>query len=220
MVMEYIDGEIVSNAWNSLDTATKSGISTQIGQMIETLRSIPSSGYYGRIHFQPFPSTFNLLHMDYRKEFGPYTNYEDFINAIHDTIENNCYTGIRDVPEMYTEKFMILSYMKDAFMKCSGKEPCLTSLDVKLENMMVKRTVSENGSTDYELIFIDWQHLGWVPAWLGSSLLPLDEGNSEKAYPYNDKDLLNFNVMKEISSFQYGESLWVSRVLPIFYMWW
>jgi hypothetical protein len=222
IVMEYIDGQtLVRDIWNSLDTSSRAIISTKIGQMLETLRTVPSPGYYGRVHHQPFSPFFGLVRTHFKDECGPYNTYKELVDAIYECCKIRfCLTDIgeRDFSSNLLTK---LTHMKDAFTCCAGQESRLTYVDLKLDNLMIKPITpnNENKATDYEVIFIDWQHLGWLPAWFQSTLLPMSE-SVQIDIGYKDTDILEWNVVKEISSFQYAESVWIPETLPESYDTW
>lgn len=220
--MEHIDGEIIhKDLWNnSLSKEGRTRIGTEIGKMLEKLASVPSQGYYGRIDHRPFPALFPLLQTTGDDDFGPYYTYEDLVEDIHKAskVQHATMNNERK-PELSGDNKIAVAFLKDALLRCAGQEPRLTYFDIKFDNMMLKPIPGKEKieGADFEIIFIDWFHLGWLPGWYQSCSLPSEAtetelNNKSKEYGklhYNESPDLNWNVIKEMSSFYFEESRWM-----------
>lgn len=218
--MEFIEGETLDTPiWNQLDREGKRKIGTEFGQMFEKLHQVPSSGYYGRVNHQGFPATFPLLRTHYKEEIGPLHSYKELVDGIYEANKlSHSMSTISDglpSPEIKQENQLKLFYLKKELLRCGNQESRLTYLDPKWDNVILKPT-TPNGKiegTDFEVVFIDWYHLGWLPAWFQSLYLPLVESRHEKDYGHNDGKSFNWDIIKAMPSFLLQESIWIPKVV-------
>lgn len=57
LVMDYIDGDSYLKTSTELNTGERHTVEQQFKQLMLTLRSLPSEGYYGMVYRRPFRST-------------------------------------------------------------------------------------------------------------------------------------------------------------------
>jgi hypothetical protein len=93
IVMEYIEGDTLDKVWDEMKDEERIKICTKLAEQLRLIRTIPSPGYYGRIHHQPFPRGLEALDTPRNKiisETGPFHTYAEFCKAVYDATE--CYT--------------------------------------------------------------------------------------------------------------------------------
>ncbi|KAF2814554.1 kinase-like protein [Mytilinidion resinicola] len=168
LVMEYIEGgHLDHDKYVALDPEDKDKICAKIAEQLQLLRSIPppSPGYYGRVMHQGWMPGFPVVCVTRKDMCGPYDTYEDFISAMF-TAATGCAAVCEPTsPDFTPVQRLGLTNFKHTLTECAGHEPTLTHLDLKLENIMVRPVQGVNG-IDYEVTLIDWESLGWMPAWM------------------------------------------------------
>ncbi|KAF2878228.1 hypothetical protein BDV95DRAFT_533480 [Massariosphaeria phaeospora] len=89
MVTEFIEGGTLTyNRWKGFSEDARETILSKISHQLQLLRSIPSEGYYGRIHKQPWRPHFGLLRTRCTEQCGPYDTYAEFIPATETSAED------------------------------------------------------------------------------------------------------------------------------------
>ncbi|KAI9703953.1 MAG: hypothetical protein M1820_005735 [Bogoriella megaspora] len=172
LVMEYIEGGSLENKWESLDKEAKINVCTKIGEQLRFLRSIPSSGYYGRVHCQPFNRETSMCQTRYKEPLGPYKTYGDIVTAIADSVEMKTAISKFDPSgEFHYGDQLTLEHFRGDLATLTHYEPKFTHSDLHFLNVMLKPTESkEDGEKeDYEIVLIDWARASWLPAWVEAS---------------------------------------------------
>ncbi|KAF2874742.1 hypothetical protein BDV95DRAFT_452887, partial [Massariosphaeria phaeospora] len=73
LAMEYMEGlNLNAFEFKDMDEKDQLQIAASIGQQLQLLRSIPSEGYYGRVHHQGFQPRTTFLRTRCRDMLGPY----------------------------------------------------------------------------------------------------------------------------------------------------
>lgn len=127
LVMDYFEGpELRPEMWAKFDAESKELVGMKIGQMMEALHSIPSSGYYGCINGQAFPGSFDVLRTASWEDKGPFHTYEEFVDAVCESHE--LAAAIQTMPhdtEISSADLIPLLDMKQNLMRCAGTGvPC------------------------------------------------------------------------------------------------
>jgi hypothetical protein len=101
-----------------------------------------------------------------RKMGGPYNTLDDLFSAMYAAAEFRAAvctqaSEIDKLDQSYLQDF------KKTFVDVQDNQPVLTHLDLKFENIMVQRL----GHDDWKVTIIDWDTLGWLPAFMQSMSL-------------------------------------------------
>jgi hypothetical protein len=59
-----------------------------------------------------------------------------------------------------------MARLTSVFPGWGPQEPKLTWMDPKIANIIARQVKGDNGGEDWEVFLIDWECLGWYPAWL------------------------------------------------------
>jgi hypothetical protein len=160
LIMEHIQGETASEVWDSLSLEEQENIGVQMVEQFRYLQSIPSQGYYGRVHHQAFEPTFPLLQLSGQEIFGPYDTYEQYIS-------DHCWAvRVRGAYRMATEHFFpeeekCFAEYESTLLQSQNRHPTLTHLDPTLKNVILVKGKEHK----WEVVMVDLEHFGWLPAW-------------------------------------------------------
>ncbi|KAF2818285.1 hypothetical protein CC86DRAFT_238921, partial [Ophiobolus disseminans] len=168
IVMEFIEGgyTLDYNMWKAISDDAHDKICKRIAEQLILLRSIPSEGYYGRVHNQGWEPSFMPFRTRYKELSGPYKTYEEFISALKTGAEVQCSIsswGSNFAPgvPLWLDKFV------PTLATANGREPVFTHIDPALRNMIIRPLEGTMATAkDYEVILIDWSFSGWFPAWM------------------------------------------------------
>jgi hypothetical protein len=178
-MMDFIEGiKFRSDNFAELPVHAQNIICSKVSAQIRLLRSIPSEGYYGRVHGQgwmePPPGLMASPKNQPRSLCGPYKTYEEYISAMYDSWERSeavsNYTmqpASMSIQDGWQPAFD--SLRMDLWTKIpdwNRHEPKFTWLDPKFENMIVQPIHKDDGTEDWDVFLIDWECCGWFPAWL------------------------------------------------------
>lgn len=169
--MEYIEGETLDYLkWIALSEQDQAVICAKLAEQFRLLRSVPSEGYYGRVHHQSWHHRVGLIEAR-NKPGGPYDTYEDLISAMYSAAELTAAT-CTNTKEYSPQYESALSEFKSTLATCGGQRPTLTHLDPQLRNIIVRRLPdTEDHTPDWEVTLIDWEHMGWLPAYMQSVVI-------------------------------------------------
>jgi hypothetical protein len=167
-MMDFIEGIPlgINNLRDEIPPHVQDIVCAKVSAQIRLLRSLPSEGYYGRIHGQgwmePPPSL--QSHREY-KLVGPFSTYEQFVSALchaDERWEATKFPGTEWPPGFESKTMELWS----AFAEWEPQEPKFTWIDPKLGNVIVQPVRKEDGTEDWDVVLIDWECAGWYPAWL------------------------------------------------------
>jgi hypothetical protein len=190
--MEYIaGGELTDERWANLSDKARSKFALRLSEQFQLLRSIPSEGYYGRVHRQGWLPYLSLIRSVQPGLAGPYDTYEDFVaalsSAVHLVVATRSYAE-----EFHHTEELPLSQLKNMLLTCNGRQPTFTHLDTAMHNIIARSFVNADGEEDWEVTLIDWADSGWCPAWVQA--VSLHEKLWTGFYP-NAKDDLSRQVL-------------------------
>lgn len=182
----------------SLSEDERTQIGSSLAKQLQHIRSMPSEGYYGRVHRQGWRSRIGLLRIDGRKLRGPYDNYDDFVSAMYATAELHA-ARLQVQSEWSPALESTLSIFKSTLAACTGRQPTLTHLDPGLYNIIVRKVQGTEKSTkEWEAILIDWAEFGWYPAWMQSVAF------NGQITMWTDKKGVDFTANKEFCQMVMG----------------
>lgn len=145
IVMERITGERLDAIWDGCDLAKKSEIAEELRSHMNTLRDIPSPGYFGCVGRRPFEdSLFWTAPHDSISVSGPFDS-ESLLNSA--LIEKYFYNSGLDQKAAFYRRVLPLILR--------GHEPVFTHGDLQRKNIIIR----ENGA----VVLIDWETAGWYP---------------------------------------------------------
>ncbi|OAA54842.1 phosphotransferase enzyme family protein [Niveomyces insectorum RCEF 264] len=149
IVVEYIQGRPLNDVWEQLSDTEKTSISTRLRGTFETLRSLPSPGYFGCVGRQPL------------EECVFWTRPDD------GNVEPGQINGPFDSEEQVNHAF-VLKYLynngmpaKAAFYRRAlprvfrNHRPIFTHGDFQRKNVVMQ--------DDGDVVLIDWESAGWYP---------------------------------------------------------
>jgi hypothetical protein len=78
MIMEFIEGiELKYEDWIQFNDEERTTLYTRLNEQYRLLRSIPSEGYYGRIHRQAFDRNMGMFRTNCKQSLGLYETYRE-----------------------------------------------------------------------------------------------------------------------------------------------
>jgi hypothetical protein len=167
-MMDFIEGIQLNAAklGEQLPPHAQDIVCAKVSAQIRLLRSLPSEGYYGRVHGQGWmdpPPSLQTHRED--KLVGPFSTYEQFVSTLCHADERwkaSTYQGVEWPPGFESETMEMWSTLAE----WEPNEPKFTWVDPKLNNMVVQPVRKEDGTEDWDVVLIDWDCCGWYPAWL------------------------------------------------------
>jgi aminoglycoside phosphotransferase (APT) family kinase protein len=163
LVMEFLEGEVLSDErWLSFSVDARTKILSRLCEQLHLLRSIPSPGYYGRVHRQGWRPDCNLFCASKGQMCGPYNNYRDMLSASIHKLKVQAVTCY-DNPKFLGKEIEYITQFESTLATCSGHEPTFTHPDPALHNI-IARPIRDG--EDWEVTLIDWEDSGWHPAWM------------------------------------------------------
>ncbi|EUC46588.1 hypothetical protein COCMIDRAFT_25417 [Bipolaris oryzae ATCC 44560] len=154
--------------WMSSTEEERTTLCARLREQYRLLRSIPSEGYYGRVHCQAFDRKMGMFRTNCKQSCGPYKTYEEFTSAVIRSAEVNAL--IRRVQEgeyLCEDQDTMLSEYKQALEISADRKPVFTHVDPSLKNIILRRIPStQDQPPDWEVTLIDWAGAGWYPAWV------------------------------------------------------
>lgn len=152
IVMEFVPGTTLQDAWDTLTAKEKSEIATQVKNSIDELRKIEPPDYLGGISHRPFTDGIFWVSDHNPAISGPVANQSEMNEGILQRLQQT-------EPAPYV-KFM-RGLIKETF---HGHRTVLTHGDLQPKNIMINRIgTQEDGSGRLEVTIVDWEMAGWYP---------------------------------------------------------
>lgn len=146
IIMEYIPGQSLEALWKDLDEQGRTRVARQLKESLDTLRQIPSHGYYGRLGRRPFDDIF--LGSD-TLPCGPFETEAEMNEAFY---------------QRYMSLHPDLTLGRGAFYRdcvfptvMKGHSPVFTHGDLQAKNILI--------SADGMPYIIDWECSGFYPSY-------------------------------------------------------
>ena len=223
----FIEGISLSNDnFMNLSDQAQDTICAKISAQLKCLRSLPSEGYYGRVHRQGWvhlPGGLRTATKYSRPVTGPYNTYEEFASAIYRSFElHRAYSDEKGFPPSYAATMAKLQSM------CSDwdpHEPTFTWMDPKPMNVIAQPIKGHDGNEDWEVVLLDWECCGWYPAWLQTKQIydrwgafyrnPSQSPTQTRLYPFLSyrPDEMTQVILKEFDPNPDWKKMTVSREL-------
>jgi hypothetical protein len=158
IVMEYIPGTCLNQAWGTLGAPEKRQVVSQLRRYMDELRSIPSPGYYGGVWRQPirerdFWSLTDGLPYPEPEITGPHETEAQFVEGMWHCIDR-AVVSYETGPARRQRHLAYLRRHYHAVFK--GHRPVFTHADFFRGNIMVR--------PDGSLVIMDWEYAGWYPS--------------------------------------------------------
>ncbi|KAF2794921.1 hypothetical protein K505DRAFT_360642 [Melanomma pulvis-pyrius CBS 109.77] len=164
LVMEFIPGPKLSRElFCNSSPDVKQRICESLAEQLKRLREVQLGiDFYGRVNRTGWDYHLNMFTCPGKDLCGPYESYEDLVNAMVDSARFHAATGL------YSEEFdsgtkLILANLKPSLQAATEEDrlPTLTHLNLQFHNIIVQQK-----GEDYDVIIMNWRHLGWLPAWV------------------------------------------------------
>jgi hypothetical protein len=169
-MMDFIEGVLMSHEkFAGLPIHAQDTICAKVSSQLRYLRELPSEGYYGRVHGKGWlcpPPGLDSNTSPYQVVVGPYKTYEEYCAAIYRTYQVQRAIGILGRVEWPPKWPQVLAEFTSVFPGWGPHEPKLTWIDPKIANIIARQIKGDDGSEDWEVFLIDWEGLGWYPAWV------------------------------------------------------
>jgi hypothetical protein len=201
LVMEFINGiELKYEDWMSFTEEERTKLCARLGEQFRLLRSIPSEGYYGRIHRQAFDRNIGMFRTNGQQSCGPYETYEEFASAVIRSAEVQAMISrVQKGERLYEDQESLLSEYKLALETSTDWKPVFTHVDPDLKNIIFRRISGPHETLDWEVTLIDWDGAGWFPAWVQGASFAQRFGILDKSKH------IDANVTKELVARAYGD---------------
>ncbi|KAI0548658.1 kinase-like domain-containing protein [Xylaria curta] len=143
IIMENIEGEVLSKCYDNLDAGQTASIGAQLRWQLNELRKIPSPGVYGLPGIRPY-----LAHKwIFKKRAGPFNNASDFLEEYFNSQFSEAGKSARLVLEDMKTKFLEL---------CKNhKAPVFTHGDLQPQNIILRK--------DGSISIVDWESASYCP---------------------------------------------------------
>ncbi|KAH7110125.1 hypothetical protein B0J11DRAFT_599679 [Dendryphion nanum] len=171
MMMDFIEGiPMNSDRFAELPEQAQNIICAKVSAQIGYLRSLPSEGYYGRVHRQGWLCAPEGIRTDTsasKSVSGPYNTYEEFTSAIYRAFELSKAVGLLGTGTEFPPKYApSTAKLWSIFPGWNPHEPKFTWIDPKMTNLIARPTKGNAENEDWEVFLIDWECAGWYPAWV------------------------------------------------------
>lgn len=147
IIMELVQGESLEDMWEELGKDGRTRVAESLQEMFDTLRTIPSQGYYGRLGKRPFDDIFVASDT---LPCGPFDTEAQLNDAFF---------------QRYKSLHAELSPGRGEFYRdvvfptvMEGHKPVFTHGDLQAKNIIIR---SEDGKP----CIIDWECSAWYPSY-------------------------------------------------------
>lgn len=210
LVTEFIKGvELKYEDWISFTEEERTTLYARLGEQYRLLRSIPSEGYYGRIHHQAFDRNMGMFRTNGKQSSGPYETYEEFTLAVIRSAEVFAMIGrchLEERRRLDEDQELLLSEYKLALETSTDRKPVFTHVDPGLKNIIFHRISGPHDPPDWEVTLIDWAGAGWFPAWVQGAAFAQRFGIWDKSGEFYD-DLAKEFVARAYGNMECGAEL-------------
>ncbi|KYK56273.1 phosphotransferase family protein [Drechmeria coniospora] len=164
IVMQYIPGRQLSDVWPNLTEDEKSSIVSQLRAASESLRSIPSRGFYGGVFGGPLPHRYFFSSDKDPRITGPFSADEDLCHALVLRSAKNWEAWGR-------RGWMTEFFARHLAAALGGHDGLFAHSDFQRKNILVREEFSApcNGSSPPKSFrvaaILDWESAGWYPSY-------------------------------------------------------
>jgi hypothetical protein len=207
-ITTYIDGvRLDEEVFSRMAMEAQDIICAKVSTQLAYLRTLECEGwYYGRIHRQAWsqpPPDIEVNTSTPRTVTSPFTTYEALVKNLIEAFQMQEAVSIQsqDWPAYHMEQVAELVSTLESWKPV---EPKLTWLDPKIRNIVaVPIGGDEKTALDWDVYFVDWEDLGWYPAWLqakqvrdrGSVFVRyVDPMKGMNARIYREKEILDMQL--------------------------
>ncbi|KAF1913447.1 hypothetical protein BDU57DRAFT_501901 [Ampelomyces quisqualis] len=168
-MMNYIEGDYMTDQYfASLPVHAQDVICGKLSSQLRYLRELPSEGYYGRVNGKGWlrpPPGLDTNTTAHHTVVGPCRTYEDFCSVMYrsEQVQQAIGYGSKEWSPFHHRGLTKLASLLAGW---KPNEPRLTWIDPKIKNIIARPIQGDDGSEDWEVFLIDWECLGWYPAWL------------------------------------------------------
>jgi aminoglycoside phosphotransferase (APT) family kinase protein len=165
LIMEFLEGgDLDGGRWESLSDNARSIVTSRLCEQFRLLRSIPSEGYYGRVHRQGWKRIASFIRSLEPGMAGPYDTYEDFVAALSNSL-HLVRALCSYLEEFHPLESLALSQFESTLLTFNACQPTFTHVDPALHNIIARQFTNSRGEEDWEVTLIDWEYSGWFPAY-------------------------------------------------------
>ncbi|KAF2105296.1 hypothetical protein BDV96DRAFT_655756 [Lophiotrema nucula] len=172
LVMEYIPGPNFREIWGELDETGKVLLGTRIGEQLKGLRSVSQetdSPFYGRVNGKGWSPWIGFLPQNQGGLAGPYSTHKELMANVAEKAERNVAYGYHNCTVIPQSTEDALANLTNGCRNCSleDQRPVLTHLQLEPQHIILR----PNDKGDYDIFIIDWEYMGWLPAWIQGVVL-------------------------------------------------
>jgi aminoglycoside phosphotransferase (APT) family kinase protein len=149
IVMENISGRTLISLWDNLTGSEKASIASQLREMFDTLRRLPSPGYFGSVGRRKFLDGMFWTKEDLRAINGPFGTEGDLIDAMLKRYMHDGGDRVRHRADYYRR-------VLPQVLRGNGTA-VFTHNDLQRKNIIIR----PNG----EAVIVDWATSGWYPVY-------------------------------------------------------
>jgi hypothetical protein len=160
LIMERLPGEPLEALWPSLKEEEKTAICNKLRDAFDSLRKLPSPGYYGGIGRTRIPDhLFNDREGD-KAICGPFNSGTEFTAGLVLKLSR-----ISEANHGYLN-FKVDFYRRHLDTMLSEHAPIFSHGDLQRKNILVRQV-----GTSFEVGLVDWEAAGWYPSYWEYSIL-------------------------------------------------
>ena len=149
IVMENIDGNSLISLWDNLTDTEKTSIASQLQKMFDTLRSLPSPGYFGSVGRHKLLDGLFGTQEDQGNFNGPFDNVDELIEAMIKRYLRDCGDRVRYRADYFRR-------VLPQVLRGSGVS-VFTHNDLQRKNIVIR--------PDGGAVIVDFGASGWYPSY-------------------------------------------------------
>lgn len=160
IIMEFIEGDTLTDMWPNLSATQKSNIATKLRAFFHELSQLPSPGYFGSLGERPLLDEIFWTREKIPSINGPFETEQALIEAM---AQKYVYDGRPSYKADY--------YRQSLPHIFRDHRPTFSHADCQRKNIMVRKGPSleylintdQLLDDDFEVTIIDWEKAGWYP---------------------------------------------------------
>ncbi|KAI5860733.1 kinase-like protein [Durotheca rogersii] len=159
IIMEFISGQGLDDVWPHISEEEKSPIVSQLRQILDHVRALPSLGIASGVYGGPLPHRYFFSLDNDPLVTGPFTTEEDVCQAL-------VLRSKRNWDEYGRRGWMSEFFSRHLSTMLRNHEMVFTHSDFQRKNILVQEQSIEGGLKRFQVVAIlDWEFAGWYPSY-------------------------------------------------------